>query len=138
MMDKVVSIFTRFPRRAAVVGVGLLVAGTTMITTTGAAYAASGHRPVEVTFDNQSKQLISACIFGSGGRCTNGGIAAGATGVLDDPFNSKQQVKITIFETGTATPESFSRTVTAVKHLCATVTENQQGSLSFRIKPGAC
>jgi hypothetical protein len=121
-------------------GVALLFASTAVATTTvaGVAYAAPGTRPVEVTFDNRSHQVIAACVFGSGGRCTNGGIAAGATGVVADPFNSKQQVKVTVFETGTGTPASSTRTVTAAKQLCATVTEDRNGSLRLGIKPGAC
>jgi hypothetical protein len=129
----------RAPRRAAVVGAALLLAGSAGVTaaTAGVASAASG-RPVEVTFDNQSSQVIAACVFGSGGRCTNGGVEAGATAVVADPFNVKQKVKITVFETGTGTPGSVTRVVTADKKLCATVTESRSGSLRLSVEDGAC
>ena len=139
MAKRVASMFAR-PRRAAVLGVALLFASSAAVATTftGVAHATSATRPVEVTFDNRSSQDIAACVFGSGGRCTNGGITAGAIGVVADPFNSNQKVKITVFETGTATPGSFSRTVTAKKQLCATVTEDHDGSLKFHVKSGTC
>jgi hypothetical protein len=135
--------FSSRPRRVAVFGAGLLLAGSAVVTgtTVGVASAApdtSGKRPVSVTFDNRSSQLISACVFGSGGRCTNGGIAAGATAVVDDPFNSKQKVTVAVYETGTGRPDSVERTVTAAKKLCGTVTEDRNGPLKLSVKTGSC
>jgi hypothetical protein len=130
--------FTRAPRRATVLGAALLLAAGAGVTATAGVASAASARPVEVTFDNRSSQLIAACLFGSGGRCTNGGIAAEATGVVTDPFNVKQRVRITVFETGTGTPDSVTRTVTAQAKLCATVTESRNGSLRLNVKGGAC
>ncbi len=135
--------FSSRPRRVAVLGAGLLLAGGAVVTgtTAGVASAApdtSGKRPVSVTFDNRSSQLIAACVFGSGGRCTNGGIAAQATAVVDDPCNSKQKVTVTVFETGTSQPDTVERTVTAAKKLCAKVTEGRDGSLKLSVKAGSC
>jgi hypothetical protein len=126
-----------YRRRAAVLGIGFLFACGTVATASGA-NAATTKRPVEVTFDNQSSQDIAACIFGSGGRCTNGGIAAGATAVVTDQFNTRRTVDITAFETGTGTPGSVTRTVAATSKLCATVTDGRGGSLQLRVRAGAC
>lgn len=135
--------FSSRPGRAAVLGAGLLLAGSAIVTVTtvGAASAApdnSGDRPVSVTFDNRTSQLIAACVFGSGGRCTNGGIAAGSTAVVDDPFNSKKKVRVMVLESGTAQPRSSEVTVTAVKQLCGTVTEDRRGTLKLRVEAGSC
>ena len=130
-------------RRVVALAAGLVLAASGVVTATtvgqaSAESAASGDRPVTVTFDNQSSQFISACVFGSGGRCTNGGIAAGATAAVADPFNSKKKVRIAVLEAGTPNPAQVERTVTAKDELCATVTDGRDGSLKLRVEAGSC
>jgi hypothetical protein len=123
--------------RGAVLGAGLLLASTATVGVASATESSRQRlRPVTVTFVNDGRVGIAACVFGSGGRCTNGGVAPSASAVVADPFNRKQDVRVAVFRDGQRT--STQRTVAAEKQLCATVTNGRNGSLDLRVTAGVC
>jgi hypothetical protein len=123
--------------RAAVLGAGVVLASSALVGVASAGQMeGSQARPVNVTFHNRSAAELAACVFGSGGRCTNGGIAPGATAQVQDPFNIKPRVVVAVFFAGRT--ESFERTVAAREQLCATVTDGRNGSLRLSVKSGSC